>query len=607
MAVCICCTVCLYGASPSSKTTTRTHHTSNSVTRTHKSPSTPVARGAGAALLRPLSLHDRIAQLIIVRGYGDYPRTEDSEYKKLTRWIRDDHVGGFIVANHIYDGSVVSARPFQMVAFINHMQRVAKTPLLVGADFEHGASMRVAGTAKFPYLMAFGAAHDLTGVHALGAATAQEAHTLGVNWIFAPDADVNNNPDNPIINVRSYGENPQAVAGAVSAFIEGAHSDPRDYVLVTAKHFPGHGDTSEDSHMQMAKLDQPKERIESVELVPFRAAIEHGVDSIMTAHMSVPAFEPAGIPSTVSRNVLTNLLRDELGFKGIIVTDAMDMQGIAALYSQGEAAVRAIEAGADVLLMPSDPEACIRALMAAVKSGRISRQRINTSAEKIMEAKRRVGLFRSRFTSLDQIPDGLEDPAFGKLAQEVADRAVTLVRDDKHLFPIPTSAEGSCLVVMSEGLFSQHGQTLVRILEQRIPQLKTYITHPSTPVDELTAIATGTGQCKQIYVAAFVTVAAYRGSLGLEGGLNAFMNAIVHGPVPVALVSLGNPYLLRDFPNVAAYAATFSTTVTSEEAAAKAMLGDIPITGKMPVSIPGISKVGDGIDVPAKSAKVAMR
>lgn len=559
------------------------------------------------ALLRPLSLHDRIAQLIVVRAYGDYPRTEDPEYKKLTRWIREDHVGGFIVADRIHNGSVVNAQPFEMVSFINHLQRIAKTPLLVASDFEHGASMRVAGTAKYPYLMAFGAAHDLTAVRALGADTAQEAHALGVNWLFAPDADVNNNPDNPIINVRSYGENPQSVASAVSAFIEGAHSDPRDYVLVTAKHFPGHGDTAEDSHLQMAKLDQPKERIESVELVPFRAAIEHGVDSIMTAHMSVPAFEPAGIPSTVSRNVLTNLLRDELGFKGIIVTDAMDMQGLTALYSPGDAAVRAIEAGADVLLMPPDPEACIRALMAAVKSGRISRQRINESAAKIMEAKRRVGLFRSRFTSVDQIPDSLEDPAFGKLAQDVADRAVTLVKDDKHLFPMAAPADGSCLVVMSEGLFSQHGATLVRILQQRIPQLKTYITHPSTPVDELTAIATGTGQCKQIYVAAFVTVAAYRGSVGLEGGLSAFMNALVHGPVPVALVSLGNPYLLRDFPGVAAYAATFSTTITSEEAAAKAMLGDISITGKLPVSIPGIAKPGDGIDVPAKSSKIAMR
>jgi beta-N-acetylhexosaminidase len=592
---------CLF-ASPQTRSGS---HRSVAAVHSTKAGNDATKRTSGLALLRGLTLHDRIAQLIVVRAYGDYPRTEDPEYKTLTRWIRDDHVGGFIVANRVRNGTVINAQPFEMVSFINHMQRVAKTPLLVASDFEHGASMRVAGTAKLPYFMAFGAGHDLTAVRELGATTAREARTLGVNWLFAPDADVNNNPENPIINVRSYGEDPQAVAGAVSAFIEGAHSDTRAYVLVTAKHFPGHGDTAEDSHMQMAKLDQPKDRIESVELAPFRAAIKSGVDSVMTAHMSVPAFEPQGIPSTVSRNILTGLLRDELDFKGIIVTDAMDMQGLTALYSAGEAAVRAIEAGADVLLMPSDPEACIRAVMQAVKSGRISRKRIDASAAKIMAAKQRVGLFRGRFTSLDQIADNLEDPAFGKLAQDVADHAITLVKDERHLFPMPAAPDGSCLVVMSEGLFSQHGQILARDLLQRVPQLKIYVTHPSTPVDELTAIATGTGQCKQVYVAAFITVAAYRGSVGLEGGLGAFMNALVHGPAPVALVSLGSPYLLRDFPGVAAYAATFSTTTTSEEAAAKAILGDIPITGKMPVSIPGLAKVGDGITVPPRTAKIA--
>ena len=220
-----------------------------------------------------MSLHDRIAQLIVVRGYGDYPVPADAEYRRFIRWIRDDRVGGFIVAGRIRNGNVIPAQPFEMAAFLNHMQRLAKIPLLVGSDFERGASMRVAETARFPYLMAFGAARDLNAMRELGAATAREAHALGVSWVFAPDADVNNNPDNPIINVRSYGADPQAVAAGVSAFIEGAHADTRNYVLVTAKHFPGHGDTAEDSHLKLPKLDQPKERIESLELVPFRAAI----------------------------------------------------------------------------------------------------------------------------------------------------------------------------------------------------------------------------------------------------------------------------------------------------------------------------------------------
>jgi beta-N-acetylhexosaminidase len=228
------------------------------------SPTPPKSGCAASPLLRSLSLHDRVAQLIVVRGYGDYPSSDNVEYRKFVRWIRDDHVGGFIVAGRIRDGNVISAQPFEMAVFINHMQRLVKTPLLVASDFERGASMRVAETARFPSLMAFGATHDLTAMKELGAATAHEARTLGVTWIFAPDADVNNNPDNPVINVRSYGEDAQQVGAAVSAFIEGAHSDKQSYALVTAKHFPGHGDTAQDSHMQLAMLDQSKERIVSL-------------------------------------------------------------------------------------------------------------------------------------------------------------------------------------------------------------------------------------------------------------------------------------------------------------------------------------------------------
>ncbi|MGC2656711.1 MAG: glycoside hydrolase family 3 N-terminal domain-containing protein [Bryobacteraceae bacterium] len=591
-AICTCCALAVFslGSAPSEPAPSVDHA---------KPAKRPVTVKSG--LLRSLTLRERIAQMIIVRAYGDYPRTDNAEYTTLRRWIAQDRVGGFIVANRVRDGVVINARPFEMAAFVNHLQRLAKTPLLVASDFEHGASMRVSDTAKFPYLMAFGAAHDETAIRELGAATAQEARALGVQWVFAPDADVNNNPDNPIINVRSFGEDPQAVAADVASFIEGAHSDPQHYVLVSAKHFPGHGDTAEDSHMQLAKLDEPKDRVESVELVPFRAAIAHGVDSIMTAHMTVPAFEEQPIPATVSHNVLTGLLRDELGFKGIIVTDGMDMAGLAALYSPGEAAVRAVEAGADVLLMPSDPEVCIRALVNAVAHGRISPARIDASALKVMAAKLKLGLFKTKLVNLDELSDELKQPRLDQIARTVAEHAVTLVKDDKHLFPIP-SGDGSCLAILAEGAFSQRGQALAEELQRGAPGIKVYATNSGMPDEVLAAIAESAAQCKQLYVATFVTVAAYRGSVGLQGGLNNFLNALVRGPAPVALISLGNPYLLRDYPGVAAYAATFSTTTTSEVAAAKAILGEIPIDGKMPVSIPGLAKIGDGLTVPVKQS-----
>lgn len=554
---------------------------------------------AAPASVHTLPLRDRIAQMIVVRGYGDYPSSTNAEYQRFVHWIRDLHVGGFIVAGRIREGSVIPAQPFEMAAFVNHMQRLARTPLLIGSDFERGASMRVAETAKFPYMMAFGAANDVDATRELGAATAREAHALGVTWVFAPDADVNNNPDNPIINTRSFGEDPQAVAANVAAFVEGAHSDPANYVLVTAKHFPGHGDTSEDSHMQLARLDQPRDRIETVELVPFRAAIQHGVDAVMTAHLAVPAFEPEQIPATVSRNVLTGLLRNELGFKGLVVTDAMEMKAVTDLYSPGEAAVRAVEAGADVILMPTDPEACIRGIEAAVRGGRISRRRIDESAARILAAKRKTGLFRSRFVKIDSIADDLEAKRTDDLAQRVAERAFTLVKDEKHLFPLPVS-EGACLITMTDDAFSTHGQFLATALQRQTPTLQVYQVNSTMTPDLLKQLVTDTAQCRETYVAAFVTVAANRGSVALEGGLNDFMNTLIQGVSPVALISLGSPYLLRDFPQVSSYAATFSSTSTSELAAAKAILGDIPISGKLPVSIPGVAKIGDGLTVPEK-------
>ncbi len=450
-------------------------------------------------------------------------------------------------------------------------------------------------------MMAFGAANDLAATKELGKITAREARALGVNWVFAPDADVNNNPDNPIINVRSFSASPQMVAAHVSAFIDGAHSDPSRYLLVTPKHFPGHGDTAEDSHMQLAKLAETKERIESLELVPFRAAIQHGADAIMTAHMSVPAFDQIDTPATLSPNILTGLLRNELGFSGLVVTDALEMQAITSSFSQGEAAVRAIEAGADVLLMPTDPGACIRAIMAAVAHGRITRTRIDVSAAKVLAAKRRVGLYRSRTVDLDTITEQLDQRKTNALAQRVANGAVTLVKDTRHLFPVPAMT-GSCLVVMGESTFTQRGEILATELQRGgMHDLKIYVVTPAVTDPVLKAVVEDASHCGQIYVAAFITVAANRGNVALEGGLGLFLTKLIAGPSPVALISLGNPYLLRDYPAVSAYAATFSTTGSSEIAAAKAILGEIPITGTLPVSIPGIANIGDGLRVAARA------
>ncbi|MGA9624064.1 MAG: glycoside hydrolase family 3 N-terminal domain-containing protein, partial [Bryobacteraceae bacterium] len=276
-----------------------------------------------------MTLRDEVAQLIFIPFHGAPSNSRSREYRSFVRLIRETKVGGLILTN-VSNGRVVrKAEPYALAAFLNRMQRMPKVPLLVGADFERGASMRVEGTTVFPHAMAFGATGDPAFSRFEGEVTAREARALGVHWVYYPVADVNNNPDNPIINIRSFGEDPQAVAAHVKAFIEGAHSDKRNFVLTTAKHFPGHGDTAVDSHLNLPTLNAGRERLERLELLPFRAAIEAGVDSIMTAHIAVPALAPPDVPATLSPAILTNLLRDEMGFKGLVVTDALDMGGIA--------------------------------------------------------------------------------------------------------------------------------------------------------------------------------------------------------------------------------------------------------------------------------------
>jgi beta-N-acetylhexosaminidase len=305
-------------------------------------PATPVQTQSGtsdqaiaARWMKTMTPRERIAQLIVI-GFSGHPmNTRTRAYREFVHLVSQEHVGGLILVNVSNGRTVEKADPLEAASFINRMQRPAKIPLLVSADFERGASMRVDATTIFPHAMAFTASRDPKEAQIEGEITAREARALGVEWLFFPDADVNNNPDNPIINIRSYGENPDDVSAFVSAFITGAHSVAGAKVLTTAKHFPGHGDTATDTHLNLATIDADRQRLEHVEWAPFRAAIQSGTDSVMTAHIAVPALDDADLPATLSPKIVTGILREELGFKGIIVTDALEMGGIAKGFSGG--------------------------------------------------------------------------------------------------------------------------------------------------------------------------------------------------------------------------------------------------------------------------------
>lgn len=565
-----------------------------------KAPAAAPASPA-TAWLRQLTLRQKIAQLLVITTYGDNPSTKSKDFRNYTRWVRDLGVGGIIVANRVNHGLVVNAEPYQLGVFLNRMQRMARIPLLVSADFERGASMRVAGTVKFPHLMAYAATGDLGAAKALGAATAREARALGIHWVFAPVADVNNNPDNPIINVRSFGENPDQVAKFVEAFIEGAHADPAHYVLTTAKHFPGHGDTATDSHIGLAKIEATGDRIRAVELKPFAGAIAGGVDTIMTAHLAVPALEPEEIPATVSKNILTGVLRKELGYKGLIVTDAMDMQGLASRFSHGEAAVRALEAGADMLLMPPDPEAAINAVVAAVQKKRLTAARIDQSVRRVLEAKVRVGLQRKKLVELDTIADGLEMPDVAAEARRTAERSITLLRDDKGLVPL-AEPEGACVVAMTTARRSLLGQMFLDEFRKRAPKARLALLDPAMRSADVDRAVPDPATCKTVIVATYVTAAAYQ-AVSLPGEFPRVLESLIKGPAPVLLVALGTPYVWRSFPDVAGFLTAYSSSELSEAAAVRALFGEIAIGGKSPVSIPPLAKVGDGMERGARVAK----
>jgi beta-N-acetylhexosaminidase len=560
-----------------------------------KTPPLTAEQRATQAEMKSMSLRDKVAQLVIISANGEVYSTKSPDYEKYRHWVADLRVGGIIINNASQYGLVRNAQPHAMALFLNQMQKLAKTPLLVASDFERAASMRVTGGTRFPHSMAFGAANDLAATKYEGLTTAREARALGIHWIFAPVADVNNNPLNPIINLRSYGEDPEQVSRHVAAFIQGAHSDPDSRVLVTAKHFPGHGDTDVDSHLGLPRLEVPRERLDALELKPFQAAIAHGVDSIMTAHMAVPALEPSGMPATVSPKVLTGLLRDELKFKGLIVTDAMTMQGLAMLFDSGEGSVRAIVAGADVLLMPPDPDKAIRAVVGAVEDGRISRQRLEQSVARVLAAKLALGLSnKKKLVNLDALSDVLDSPEAAEKAQAVADHAVTLIRNDHDVLPL-APASRPCLIVITELRISQLGQRTIQEFRRHAPSARVIALDTSLPLAALEATAGDMTACPAIVAASFASVSA-----DLKD-VKPFLTLLSTGSAPMVLLPFENPYLLTSIPNATAFLTTFSSSQPSEIAAVKAVFGEIPITGHTPVSIPGFAQLGDGIQLPARS------
>jgi beta-N-acetylhexosaminidase len=565
------------------------------------SPKNPRQTAANAAwveaTLKKMTLREKLGQMLMPYYFGVFTSTESADYKELLHQVEENHVGGFILGTQRSPLGIERSQVYPTAVLTNELQKRAKTPLLIGADFESGTGMRIDEGTSFPSAMAVGATGDPQAAYTIGKVTALEARAAGVRWIFAPDADVNNNPDNPIINIRSFGEDPQQVAEYVSQFIRGIEENGG---LAAAKHFPGHGNVSVDSHLSLATVPGDRKELESTELVPFRAAIAAGASSVMPGHLNVPAYESdPGLPATISRNILTGLLRDELKFKGLIVTDAMDMGGVTSMYAPGDAAVRAVEAGADVLLMPPVPDAAMASLEAAVKSGRIPISRVDESVRRILQAKSRLGLEKDRLVDVEHLNEKFAKPEYAAQSQAIADRGVTLLRDTSKLLPLDSTRPLRVLLVsLSADPDPYPGETIEPEIRWRVDSLKAL--RADTQFSTASALKLPPPETYDVAIAAlFVRVADRKGNVGLPDDQRAFVNQILATGKPVVVMSFGSPYLIEHFSDAKTWLAEFSTNDVSQRAAVRALFGQVATEGRIPVTVPGTLKRGDGIRIAA--------
>jgi beta-N-acetylhexosaminidase len=583
--------------------------------------------------LHKMSVEEKVGQLFMIWTRAQFFNVNSPDYAQLRDTMNKYHVGSFAMTVRYEPPFLYRNEPFEAAELLNRLQSDSKLPLLIAADFELGVSNRLHGATAFPNAMAIGATGRADYAEAFGRITGLEARAIGIHWNFSPVADVNSNPANPIINTRSFGEDPQQVGDMVSAYIRGTHASG---MLSTAKHFPGHGDTATDSHLGLAQVTGDRARLDSVELPPFRKAIAAGVDSVMVAHVTVPALDSTpNTVATVSPQIVTGLLRHDMQFNGIIVTDALDMGALTHLYVAdiGREAVDAFKAGNDVLLIPPDLDAAFRSMVAAVRSGEIPQSRLDESVLKILKVKASLGLDKARLVDISALDTAVGRPENVAAGQKMADDAITLVRQNDSFLPLAglqTNASSKksgtaiavlpyqtveevrnhlLVVVFTDDVRLDAGRVLERQIKMRVPDANVIYTDPQLSGVLADNILHAAAEADKVVVAVYASPTAgkmiakadggVQNSVSLpEEGANLLRQILKTGAAKTMVMAMGNPYLAKDFPEVQNYLCTFSAAQVSESSAVKALFGEIEIHGHLPVTIPGIAARGNGIVLP---------
>jgi beta-N-acetylhexosaminidase len=579
--------------------------------------------------LRRMSPEEKVGQLFMIWAKVQFMNEADPAWLLLRDNVRKYHIGSLGMTVPA-DGPVLfKNQPYEAAELLNRLQKDSKLPLIVAADFERGVSMRINGAAVFPHAMALGATGKPENAEELGRITALEARALGVQWNFFPDADVNSNPANPIINTRSFGEDPQQVGDYVAAYIKGAHEGA---MLTTAKHFPGHGDTAADSHLGIAQVTGGRARLEAVELPPFKRAIAAGVDAVMVAHVTVPALDAAeNRVATTSKAIVDGLLKEEMGFKGIVVTDALDMAGLTRLYANdiGRAAVEAFQAGNDLLIIPADLAKSYRAVLEAVQTGQISRERLDESVRRILELKASLGLHKGRLVDLNRLASEVGKPENLAAGQRIAEEAVTLVRDNGQVLPLSPISSGTAapglpyqsvtearnrlvVLIFSDDLRGESGRILERQILARVPDARIVYVDPRSVEGMKGPVGEAVDAAEQVVAALYMIPTAgkavrstegLKNTVAMDNATGSLLNTILDRAASrIVVVAMGNPYVIGDFPAIQNYVCAFSNATVSETAVVKALFGEIPIRGHLPVTIPGVAARGEGLERPARTA-----
>ena len=591
----------------------------------HPGPIHPTTAGDKWAekTLHKLTLEEKVGQVFMIWCRASFLNAENPEYLQWRDAMLTYHVGSFAMTVHVDGPYLLRSEPYEAADLLNRLQSDSKLPLLFAADFERGVSMRLMGSTVFPHAMSFGGDGKAEDAETFGRITAEEARAIGIHWNFFPDADVNSNPANPIINTRSFGEDPKQVGDLVAAYIKGAHEAG---MLTTAKHFPGHGDTATDSHLGVASVTVDRAHLESIELPPFRQAIAAGVDSVMVAHVTVPALDndPNHV-ATISPAIVSDLLEKQLGFKGIIVTDALDMAGLTHLFANniGRAAVEAFKAGNDLLLIPADFPASYDAMLQAVHSGEISRERLDRSVLKILKTKASLGLQDARLVDVKAIADVVGKPANLVSGSRWPDAAVTLVRDNGKVLPLKSlKNQGTAkpplpyitpeeirndvvAVIFSDDVRTDSGRAFNREFRARVPDARVLYVDPRIAAGMSDEVLKAVDAAKTVVAAVYVVPTAGKigNSVALADATGALLQQLLdRAAEKTAVVAMGNPYLASGFPRIENYMCTFSNATVSEVSAVKALFGEIAIRGRLPVSIPNVAERGAGLERPVRLA-----